>query len=140
MLFLTQNDLKNSLTSEILNQIIDGNENLVDNAEKTAIGIVYDMLSDRYNIDEEMTKTENDRHPVLKMWLTAITVYFMYAHIHDNEIPERVEKDYDDSIKMLKEIAKGKIPTNLTPLQNKDGNAKRYVRYGFNKKRNHNML
>lgn len=140
MVFITDEDLQNSVANEILQQIINGNDKLADNSENTAIGMVRDMLADRYDIDTEIAKTANERHPVLKMWVTAITVYLMYAHIHDDEIPARIEKDYDDALKTIKEIARGKIPTNLSPLQNETGNPKRYIRYGFEKKRDHNML
>lgn len=140
MQFLTKNDITNRVHATILQQITNGDDTQLDPAEADAIGIITDMISGLYDIETELTKTGDERHRSLLQWIVSIAVYNLYAHIPDNEVPERVIKDYDDTLKTLDDIAKGKRPTTLTPVTNDDGEDIRFIRYGFNDQRGHSML
>lgn len=140
MIFLIKTDIEQRLTANILTQITGDDDSLLDNAEATAIGTVTDMLSEMYNLEIELAKTAQERHTNLKTWLVSLSAYNLYAHIPDNEVPERILKDYDDTLNILTKIAQGKLPTTLTPIENEDGTTKRVVRYGFGTKRNHEII
>lgn len=140
MIFLTKTDIEQRLTNNILSQITGDNDSLLDNAEAIAIGTVTDMLSGMYDLVVELEKTGADRHTNLKTWIVSLSAYHLYAHIPDNEVPERILKDYDDTLSILSKIAQGKLSTTLTPQLNDDETTKRVVRYGFNEKRNHEIL
>jgi len=140
MIFLTKTDIEQRLTDNILSQITGNDDSLLDNAEATAIGTVTDMLNGLYDIQTELCKSGADRHINLKTWLVSLSVYHLYSHIPDNEVPERVLKDYDDTLNILSKLAQGKLPTTLKPQFNDDETTKRVVRYGFNEKRNHEIL
>lgn len=140
MTFLLKTDIEKRINPSILAQITGGDDDIIDAAEADAIGLVRDQLTGMYDIAEELIKTGNDRHAALKLWLVSLTCYFLYAHIPDDEVPERIIKDYNDTKTDLNQIALGKMPTTLTPIINDDGTSKRVVRYGFNDKRSHEII
>lgn len=140
MIFLTKTDIEQRMTANILTMITGGDDTLIDNAEVQAIGVVKDMLSGLYDIDSELIKTNTDRHANLRNWLVSLSVYYLYAHIPDNEVPQRTVKDYDDTLSLLTKIAQGKIGSSLTPVNKDDGSAVRVVRYGFDEKRSHKIM
>jgi hypothetical protein len=97
------------------------------------------MLSGNYNIGLELSKTGSSRHQALLGWMLYLSVYFLYERIPDSELPDRVVKNYDDTMEMLRQIARGKTPTTLTPVT-VDGKAKRTFRMGSNTPRSHEVL
>lgn len=140
MIFLIKTDIEERLTANILSQITRDDDSLIDSAEATAIGTVTDMLSGMYDLVTELEKTGADRHQNFKTWLVSLSVYQLYAHTPDEQVPERVLKDYDDTLNLITKIAQGKLPTTLTPRLNEDETTKRVVRYGFAEKRNHEII
>lgn len=140
MQFLTKDDFLSRLHPDVLAQITGGDDTKMEAPEADAIGTVTDMLSGMYDIATELAKTGSERHNSLRQWTLALALYFLYAHIPDNEVPERIIKDYDDTLQTLSEVAKGKRPTTLIPVTDAEGNEKRFIRYGFNPKRSHKML
>lgn len=139
MTFLTINDFNRKASEEIINQITGSDDTLLEDAESGAIGIITDKLSQRYNIPLELSRTGSSRHQALLMWLLNIAIYLLYERIPDDEIPERVVKDYDDTMSTITSIARGKEPTTLATIS-VDGEAKRVFRMGSNTKRSHDML
>lgn len=139
MIFLKIEDLESHIGEDILQQIIDGDETLLDKAEKKAIGIIKDLLSGMYDLDYELEQTENNRHQSLLLWTLVLAVYQLYRRIPDNEIPDRIIKEYDDTMKTLEGIGRGKLPTTLKPIES-NGVAKRVFRMSSSKPRGHNPL
>ncbi len=139
MIFITKIDIEQKITAGLLSLITGDDDTLLDTAETTAIGTVTDMLTGMYDLAAELTKTGSDRHSNFKKWILALCIYELYAHIPDNELPERVVKDYDDTLGILSKIAQGKLSTTLQAVTNDDGTVKRVVRYGFSVQRNHDI-
>lgn len=140
MNFLIKADFEGKISSNILEQITGGDDLLLDSAEKTAKGIITDLLSGNYDLDVEFDKEPDSRHDNLLNWMLNLSTYLLYDRIPDDEIPERVVKDYDDTMDTLIQIARGKTPTTLTPIEVEEGVSKRNFRMGSNEKRNHKML
>lgn len=140
MIFLEKADIENRIPGGILTQITGNDDSLIDNAENQAIAYISDMLSALYDIEAETAKTGSERHQSLKTWAVSLSVYYLYAHIADVHTPERVIKDYDDTVRHLELIARGKMPTTLESMIKDTGQSIRPTRYGFNEKRNHEIL
>jgi len=140
MIYLTTDDFVKHISLNILDQITEGNYDLLDNAELQAIGIIKDMIGGSYDIDAELLLTGNDRHQPLVLWMLCLATYQLYRIIPDSEVPDRTIKDYDDTMETLRQIGRGKYPTNVTPKNNTDGTTKRVFRMRSNTPRNHNML
>ncbi|MBN1250677.1 MAG: DUF1320 family protein [Bacteroidales bacterium] len=139
MIFLTTNDFLLKLSEDIRNQITDSNPEILDDAERHATAIIQDAFHDKYDLDFEFAKANENRHKNLLRWMLNLTVYFFYERIPDNQVPERVVKNYDDTITEVKLIEQGKRNTSLTKITRKDNQrAETNFRWGSNTKRTHN--
>ncbi|MCF6185810.1 MAG: hypothetical protein L3J56_14525, partial [Bacteroidales bacterium] len=91
------------------------------------------------DLDAEFAKTGDDRHRNLLRWMLNLTVYFMYERIPDEQVPERIVKNNDDTINEIKLIEQGKRNTSLTKLIREDNQRKETnFRWGSNEKRTNN--
>jgi hypothetical protein len=137
MNFLLEDDFKLKIDAGIRTQIIDTDDSVMDEAELQATAIIQDALSHIYDLDAEFAKTSTDRHKNLIRWMLNLSVYFIYERVPDMQVPERVVKNYDDTVNEIKSIESGKRNTTLTKLIDEDGNNNTIFRWGSNTKRSH---
>lgn len=139
MIFLTINDFEVKLAAYIRNQITDNNDLLFDDAEAQATAVIQDAFFDKYDLDYEFSLTGADRHKNLKRWMLNLVLYFVYERIHDNQVPERIVKNYDDTVNEIKLIEQGKRNTSLRKLIRDDNQrAETNFRWGSLPPRIHN--
>lgn len=139
MVFLTTEDFNVKLSSDILNQITQTDTTVLDDSEKQAIGIIEDNFTPNFDIESELSKTGTDRHDNLIRWMLNLTLYFVYERVPDDQVPERVVKNYDDTQKELDLIARGKKNTTLARRVDEETNeTSTTFRYGGNTKKDHN--
>ena len=75
---------------------------------------------------------------MLVRYSLSIAVYGLYSKIPDEEIPERVVKDYDDAMEDIRLISQGKLRSTLPLNTDSDGNTTVKIRMGSNDPRSHN--
>ena len=139
MNFLTVADFVLKVPEYIRNQITDTNDAILDDAELHATAIIQDAFFDKYDLNAEFMLTEEDRHKNLLRWMLNLSLYFIYERIPDNQVPERVVKNYDDTMQEIKLIEQGKRNTSLTKLINEDTlRPETNFRWGSQEKRNNN--
>jgi len=139
MTFLTTDDFLMKMSEDIRNQITDTNNTILDDAELQATAIIQDAFFDKYDLDAEFAKTGDDRHRNLLRWMLNLTVYFIYERIPDEQVPERIVKNYDDTVQEIKLVEQGKRNTSLTKLIREDNLRKETnFRWGSNERRTHN--
>ena len=136
-MFINKQDFKSKINLEILEQILEGDDSLIEDAETTAQAIVVDALCKQYDLSAEWDKTGKDRNRRLLNWMLNMMAYFLYGGIPDNEIPERITKDYDDTRKELKLVEDAKIAVNLPHLVDDTGRTKTKFAWGSLPPRQH---
>lgn len=139
MSYLLQNDLKTMVRHQRLLDLLDDDEltaeEVFQGAVKETISLIGDAL-DRYNMTDELVKEGNARNSSVLFYGKTICLYLLYNRCDDDDVPERIIKNYNDSMTQLGEIAKGKRNLNLPLLENDtdgDGTAdapKTKFRYG----------
>ena len=137
--FITLNDLHTSIRAERLQQVIDEDATILDEAEASAIAIVKDALSSRYDVDA-IFENDIERPAQVIRWIRAIMLYDISGRLPEKMVSERVIKNYDDAIATLNDIEEGKKNTTLPTLDTTDtegGHKKTVFRWGSNAKRNH---
>ncbi len=136
MEFLTIEDFKHKITTNVLNQITDLDNTVLDDAEKQAIGFITDSLSNKYDFDYELAITGTDRHVNLLRWLLNLSLYFAYERIPANQVPERIVKNYDDTVGEISLIERGKKQTTLKEVINETTDKPNHTfRWGSDKTR-----
>ncbi len=120
--YLTQADLQSSIRDERLSHILDNDdvspEDLFGDAVFHTTSIVGDHL-ERFEIAAEFEKSGTDRNGSVMYYCKHICLYIIYERIDDDEVPERIVKNYDDTIETLRQIAKGKMSISI-PLKLED--------------------
>lgn len=138
MAFLTINDFYSRVTANIVDQIIQGDDTVITQAEIVATGLVTDRLCDRYNVEDELSKADAARNNSLLRWMLSLAVYSLYSRVPDSDIPERVTKDYDDTVSELEKISTGKLSCTLSRVIDASGTVRTRMRIGSNPPRTHN--
>jgi len=137
--FLTRDDYPSKIDTSLMDQITGGDDTILDAAEADAASAIIDRLGARYKVADELTKSGDGRNRSLVRWMLNISVYFLYGRVPDNDIPERVVKDYDDTLRDLEKIASGKLSCTIDRIMDSaTGTVATKIRMGSNTPRSHN--
>lgn len=141
MAFLTKDDIITRIQEKHLDQITEGNDGLIDDASATAQATIRDSLFDKYDCTTVFAATGDDRNKNVLRWMIVLTIYYLYERIPDKLVPERVVKNYDDTLGLLLDIQDGKKGVDLPRLikEGTDGLPKTKFRYGGEIQRTHDM-
>jgi hypothetical protein len=138
MIFITEDDFKRKLSVDIRAQITESDPDILDDVEADAMAIIQDALSPTYDLDAEFAKAEDDRNKNLIRIMLNLMVYFIYERVPDTQVPERVVKNYDDTISEINKIEAGKKNISLAKIVDEEtGEVSTVFRWGSNKKRAH---
>ncbi len=134
--FINYSDYQGTKTTRILDLLIGDDDTILETVETTAIGIITDRLAERFDLPAELAKTGSDRNPSLMRWVIALCTYTVYARVPDDDVPERVIKDYDDTLKELDKIQQGRS-CSLQRILDTEGEVKTRFRMGNDTPRTH---
>lgn len=130
MKYITAADIKARLQDKHLQQIVDDMD-IVNNAETTAIAVITDALYPKYDTDAIFDKSGEDRDPSIVRWVTTLVLYYLHERIPDKLVPDRIVKNYDDTLYYLLEVADGKKSVKLPTIdKDNDGLIDTKFKYG----------
>lgn len=132
-MYINYNDLKTGINEETLS-VITRNQNNAEQAIREAEAEVRTYLCVRYDIDEEYSKTGDSRDATVFRLVRDIALYRCYAISNPTSMPDIRRQNYEDAIKLLRDIQAERASLTLTRL---DGGSQgsNYVKYGGNQKR-----
>jgi phage gp36-like protein len=142
--FITETDYQTSIDSDILLRIAGGNSglltSLLDDAENTAIELMRGYLNARYDVVAIFNATGSDRNPILVKYAVDISLYYLYQRLPANQVPDMRVYNYEAAEKWLHRVQKQEVnPPDLPLVPSPDGDAKEYVQYGSNPRRNNHL-
>lgn len=135
--FINYDDYRTRRTPRILDMLTGDSDSVLDITETEALSTITDRLGDKFDLAGELSKTGSDRNRSLMRWTLSLSIYILYSGVPDEQIPERVIKDYDDTIRELELIQQGRLSCSLKRLTNDDGSVKTRFRMGNNSPRTH---
>lgn len=138
--FITEDDYKVHIKDVRLQQMVEENTQIMDDAEDTAIAIVSDALYSRYDVEGIFALTGDDRPKQVVRWVLNLTLYFLHERLPERLIPDRVLKNYDDTKLTLTSIEDGKKSTRLPLLPDGsgiEGEVQTKFRWGSREARSH---
>lgn len=132
-MYINYNDLKTGINEETLS-VITRNQNNAEQAIREAEAEVRTYLCVRYDIDREYCKTGDSRDATVFRLVRDIALYRCYAISNPTSMPDIRRQNYEDAIKLLRDIQAERASLTLTRL---DGGSQgsNYVKYGGNQKR-----
>ena len=90
--FLQQSDYNSFINPQLLNMLLEGDSDKLEDAEDMASGYINSNLSARYNLTTEFSRSGGGRNKTLVRWMLSLSVYYLHNTVADTDIPERVAK------------------------------------------------
>jgi phage gp36-like protein len=138
--FITKDDMQSLVKRYKLDQILEDDDSILDEAEKEAIAEVESYLFQTYDTTAEFAKVDDNRNTYLLTLCKRVTLWYVYQRIEDELIPERVEENYAATIATLETVQSGDRALKLDRLTETVGEEtvpKTKFRWGGNKRRTH---
>ena len=115
-MYLQKTDYAGRITMSLLDiLIVEGPEVIIAGASKEAEDIIASMAGVLYNIAPEFAKLADDRNGYILSLAKSLALYFIYQRADDEDIPQKVIKNYDDAMNDLERISTGKKVLALPP-------------------------
>lgn len=135
--FLSQTDYKTLIQDHVLNQVINNDPALLDDAELMAISEMEGYLGARYDTQAIFSKTGNDRHKALVMFALDMTLYHLHSRVSPRNISQLRVDRYNRAIEWLQNVVNGALNPDLPHKTTDEGEYVSNIRYGSNDKFNH---
>lgn len=136
--FLQQEDYLTFISENSLSKRLRDNASKLVDCENAAFGHIYDKLSQRFRISQEIERQGRNRNPSLVRWMVILAVYYLYQSGPDDEIPEHVRQNYEDVLKEIEKVGSGRHNTTLTPVLTDTGKPKTVFAWASRPRRSHN--
>lgn len=150
-MYVNKPDYKGRITVDLLNLLLAEDEaNILSDASKTAEDTIASQVNTIYSVNAELAKVGAARNFFILNMAVSIALYYIYQRADDNDVPEKVIKNYDDTMDALAAISKGKQTLDLPPKESDsngetggnpdepvDLSGKGLRRWGSNRKRSH---
>jgi phage gp36-like protein len=111
MSFITDSDYPEKIKTANLEAFTDSLERAA--AESTAIDLVRQYLFQRYDTTLIFSTTGTARNRALVKMCTDIALYMLFQRLPKRQLPDWVEKQYDEAIAFLERVVDGKITMDL---------------------------
>lgn len=151
-MFLEEKDLENSIYNYQVEQITEGNEQIVLEALATAEEEVrsYISLNNKrqkydgrliYDVDKILSATGTARNPMIKNTMISIAKWHIVDLCNADVIYEQAKERYDRAITWLNKLSKGEITLStlpvIEPTTNETDDSTAPFVYGSREKFNH---
>ena len=115
-MYIQKTDYAGRITMSLLDILIAKNPNtILADVSKEAEDTIASMAGVLYDILPEFDKTGATRNGYVLSLAKSIGLYMIYQRADDEQIPEKVIKNYDDAMDDLERISTGKKVLNLPP-------------------------
>ena len=128
-MYINKNNILHLIPEHLINVIAENNDSYIDNCIAVSIDTLRIYLG-KYDIEPELAKTDDStKNKLIMNWACFITLYHLMQRIADNDVPQKVIKNFDDTIKSLEDVSKGKLNINL-PVLSQNNVAQTSIRIG----------
>lgn len=107
MIYLTKNDLIVNAYERFIDESSGDMEHILNDTEARAVAYVKSILGLRYDMNLLFDPVEPIRNELIIQILCRIVIYNIIRRNAARKIPTDFKEDYDDALKLLKEIATG---------------------------------
>lgn len=138
MAFITKADLSLSILTDELDEIVRGDDTVIEQAISAAIAEMRGYLFNNYDVDTIFGATGTDRHALLVRYAADISVYAIVAATQGGQAVDDRKARYDRACKWLKMVRDDEqyedLPRREATAEDKilsgsSGNPKRQNRY-----------
>lgn len=116
MIYLTKEDLIVQAYERFIDESSQDQEYILEDAEARAIAYLKTVLGTKYNVNLIFDETEPIRNELIVQILSKIVVYNIIRRNAARKVPTDYKEDYDEAMKLLKDIATGVITLDGVPV------------------------
>lgn len=125
MIYLTEDDLEVIITDYTLSDLLETTGNTIDspilqNAERTAVDIVFSYITNVYDKDIELAKTGTTRDYMIVNSISTVTQNLLYQRVSTDIIPQHIDMSFERIIENLVNIQNRKLNPILTKKETDD--------------------
>lgn len=102
----------------LLEQLIEGNYDLLYDSEVLAMTTVESILCEQYNMQMEYAKPPTERNVQIRNIVAVLTVYDLMSRLHPTTVSDVWRQKYQNTMLILDQMMAGKVKPNLPPAQN----------------------
>ncbi len=113
--FITVDDYKAEIKATNLDNMIEQDSTILDNAEASAVSMVTHYLSARYDVDTIFAQVGSARDPHLLRLCKNIVLYILHERLPKRIKPEHISQNYQDTIDFLTGVSDAKIDLVTLP-------------------------
>jgi len=121
-MYVQKKDYKIRISASLFQMLLDNatdaiqtENDVLTEASKIAEDALASCAGVLYDIKPEFIKVGTNRNYYILSLAISIALYNIYQNADDNDIPEKVIKNYDDAMNDLQAISKGKNTIDLPP-------------------------
>lgn len=92
------------------------NEEILNELEKRAIAYLKTVLGTRYNVELLFAEAQHVRNELIVQILSYTVVYNLFKRNAARKLPSTFKDDYDNAMKLLKDVATGVIKLDGVPV------------------------
>jgi hypothetical protein len=116
-MYVVKADYKGRISTDLLNMLLAEDEGaILEQSSKVAEHTIAAMVGKLYNVANEFAKVGSERNYYLLSLAINIALYQIYNIADDEQVPEKIIKNYDDTIDDLQKISIGKAQLSLPPF------------------------
>lgn len=136
MAFLTPDEIKTHLYSEIVNMVDRTDNSVLQSAIDAAISEVKSYLS-AFDTEAIFSSEGDDRNPILLLYTKDISVWHFIQLANPNTNLELRADRYEKAIAWLDKVMRGQVVPDLPmPAPPSDGDQNNFIKWGANAPRN----
>lgn len=115
-MYVLKTDYIGRISASLLDILIAENpDQIIEDASKETEDTIASMAGVLYDIAPEFVKVGPERNYYILSLAKSIGLYFIYQRADDEQIPDKVIKNYDDAMDDLEKISVGKKALDLPP-------------------------
>lgn len=107
MIYLTKNDLIVNAYERFIDESSGDMEHILNDTEARAIAYIKSVLGLRYNMNLLFDPVEPIRNELIIQILCRVIIYNIIRRNAARKVPTDFKEDYDDALRLLKEVATG---------------------------------
>lgn len=147
-MFLTKEDMPGSMYGYQMEQITEGNDDIIDMAMAAAEEEIRSYLTGnnmiewqdgrlQYDVDAILNKSGSNRNPLILKHATTIAKWWIVELCNADVIYEQTKERYDRAVSWLTKLSKGQINLSSLPLIDTEASEKQPFAFGSRAKFNH---
>jgi len=136
-MFIESSELCTGLYAHVIDNIIQGDDQIAQQAIEAAIQEVQSYLSSRYDTDSIFAATGSNRNALVVENIKTVAIWNLLRLSSSETLYDAWRERYDRVIEYLKQVADGKIAPALPIKTDSSGNTVLKSRFGSNPKFKH---